>query len=78
MTAAKLIAEARANIPLAGPPTFANVQRRLRRLLEALLLGNDYDGNPDGGPAHLCRMIAVILAEVEELQRQPLRAVRTN
>ena len=77
MTAEKLIGQARANMPH-GQPSFANVELRLRRLLEGLLLGNDYDGNPDGGPAHLCRSLAVILAEVEDLQRRPLAAARAN
>jgi len=49
-TAEKLIAQARANMPQ-GRPSVENVELRLRRLLEALLAGNDYDGNPDGAPA---------------------------
>lgn len=69
MTAEKLIAEARLNMPLDGSPNLANVERRMRRLLESLLLGNDYDANPNSAPAHLCRTLAVILTELEDLRR---------
>jgi len=70
MTADKLISEARVNMPRPQPPSVANVERRLRSVLGTLLLGNDYDADPNAAVAHLCRAIATILVEVEDLNSQ--------
>ncbi|MGH8290442.1 MAG: hypothetical protein ACREV7_15725 [Steroidobacteraceae bacterium] len=73
MTADKLIAQARMNMPLPQPPSIANVERRLRGVLGSLLLGNDYDADANAAVAHLCRAIATILTEIEGLQRPAMR-----
>jgi len=69
MTPDKLIAEARINMPRPQPPSMANIERSLRGVLGSLLLGNDYDRNPNAALGHLCRAIATILVDVEDLRR---------
>jgi len=69
MTPDKLITEARINMPRPQPPSVANIERSLRGVLGSLLLGNDYDRNPSADLGHLCRAIATILVEVEDLRR---------
>lgn len=78
MNAATLIAQARVNMPLPCAPDVAQVERRLRRLLEGLLRGFDYDADPNCSAAHACRALAVILAEVEDLQRMQSLFRRAN
>jgi hypothetical protein len=68
VTADKLVTEAHLNMPVASP-SLADVDRRLRQMLCNLLAAFDYEAEADSSPAHICRALAVILAEVEDLQR---------
>ena len=69
MTADKLVAEAHANMPEPSP-SLANIDRRLRQMLSNLLAAFDYETEADSSPAHICRALAVVLAEVEDLQQR--------
>lgn len=70
MTAEELIAQARENRPGEPPPSLATVDRGLRRLLRTLLSGLDYDAVVDSSPGVVCRTLAAVLAEIEDLQRR--------
>jgi hypothetical protein len=70
MTADRLAAEARANQSETSPPALKPVEQSLRKPLATLLKGFDYEANLYDGPAHICRVIAAILAEVQDLQRR--------
>lgn len=69
MNTSQLIAEARANRPGEPAPSLDHVEQALRRLLNTLLSGLNYDARTDSGPATVCRYLAAILAEVEDVQR---------
>ena len=70
MTAAELVAQARENRPDQPPPNLTTLDRGLRKLLRTLLSAFDYDGMTHSGPGVVCRTLAVLLAEVEDLERR--------
>ena len=69
MTAEELVAQAREHRPDEPPPSLAAVDQSLRRLLRTLLSGFDYDAMVQSGPGVVCRTLAALLAEVEDLRR---------
>ena len=70
MTARELAAQARAQRPAEPPPSLANVEQGLRKLPNTLLRGFDYEAHVFSGPGVVCRTLAAILAEVEDLKRR--------
>lgn len=69
MTARELAAQAREHRPAEPPPSLASVEQGLRKLLNTLLSGFDYEAQVFSGPGVVCRTLAAILAEVEDLKR---------
>jgi hypothetical protein len=69
MTLEELVVQARENRPGELPPSLAGVERGLRKLLRTLLSGFDYDARVESGPGVVCRTLAALLAEIEDLQR---------
>lgn len=70
MTAEELVAQARENRPLGPPPNLVAIDRSLRRLLRTLLSAFDYDAMVESGPGVVCRTLAALLAEIEDLQQR--------
>jgi hypothetical protein len=70
MTLEELVAQARANRPGGPPPSLAGVDRGLRKLLRTLLSAFDYDAMVESGPGLVCRTLAALLAEIEDLQQR--------
>ena len=68
MTVDELVAEARLNMPVPSP-SLSHVNNRLRQMLSNLLAAFDYEAEEDSSSAVICRALAMILAEVEDLQR---------
>lgn len=69
MTAEELVAQARQNRPEGPPPSLAAIDQSLRKLLRTLLSAFDYDASVESGPGVVCRTLAALLAEIEDLQR---------
>lgn len=69
MNARALAAQARENRPSEAPPSLASVEHGLRKLLNTLLHGFDYEAETFSGPGVVCRALAAILAEIEDLRR---------
>jgi hypothetical protein len=70
MTTAEIVAQARQNRPADPPPSLIHVEQALRMLLNTLLSGFDYDAHVMSGPGVVCRALAAILSEVENVQRR--------
>jgi hypothetical protein len=70
MTVEELVAQAREHRPDEPPPALSGVDNGLRKLLRTLLSAFDYDAKVESGPGVVCRALAAILAEVEDLQRR--------
>jgi hypothetical protein len=70
MTVEELVAQAREHRPDKPPPALSGVDNGLRKLLRTLLSGFNYDADVHSGPGVVCRALAAILAEVEDLQRR--------
>jgi hypothetical protein len=70
MTVEELVAQAREHRPEEPPPSLAGVDNALRKLLRTLLSGFNYHAAVHSGPGVVCRAIAAILAEVEDLERR--------
>ena len=70
MTAEKIVAQARENRPRGPPPNLATIDRGLRKLLRTMLSGIRLRRDRGGPPGRACSTLAVVLAEVEDLQRR--------
>lgn len=69
MNARELAAQARAYRPTDPPPSLASVENGLRKLLNTLLSAFDYEAEVASGPGVVCRALAAILADVQDLKR---------
>ena len=66
----KSASQARESRPSEPPPRLSGVDRTFRQLLSVLLKGYDCEENMETGVGLLCRTLASMIAQIEDLQRR--------